>query len=517
MPETLQVLIVEDHAADAELMVRELRKAGFEPDWRRVETERDLRLCLTPRLDVILTDYNLPGFGALPVLSVLHESRLDIPVLVVSGSLGDEKAAEVLTSGATDYILKDRMARLGPAVRRALQERKTRLAKVKAEESLRRSEAQMRGILSTIDDIVWSVSLPDSRVLYLNPAAERLLGRPVADFLANPLLWMESIHPDDRARALAAQEAALRWGTAEYEYRVVRPDGSVRQALMRCWVAYGDDGQPVRIEGIVSDVTEKRQAEAERVELDMSRREGERLTQLNKFKSQFLGMVAHDLNNVLTPLKLNLRMLEDTVGPGSKPLNGMKGSVDRLAGFLADLLDATRLQAGELPLDARPFNLAAAIAEALDTAQGAAAEAGLELARDLPADLPVVADRRRIEQVATNLLSNALKFTPRGGRVEVRLVPVAAGALLSVRDTGPGIAAEDVPKLFQPFVRLGTKAQGKHSGTGLGLFICRGFVERHGGRIWCESDGPGKGATFNVELPLAPAPKAPPAPPPRHP
>jgi PAS domain S-box-containing protein len=504
MPEKLQVLIVEDRAADAELMVKELQKAGFELDWQRVETERQLKLRLTPRLDLILTDYNLPGFGALPVLSVLHEMRVDVPVLVVSGSLGDEKAVEVLTAGATDYILKDRMARLGPAVRRALQEKRTRLARLQAEGALRSSEEQMRGILSTIDDVVWSVSLPDSKVLYLNPAAEKFLGRPVAAFKQNPLLWMESVHPEDRVRALAAQEAALRWGTAEYEYRVARPDGSVRQALMRCWVAYGGDGQPARIEGILTDVTEKRAAEAQQKRL-------RHMEELNAFKSQFISMVAHDLNNVLTPMRLNLHLVAHeiaTQGAQSPHLANLDAGVDRLAAFLGDLLDAARLQSGELVLRRADVDLAARLRALVDAQQAQAAAEGIRLTLDAPASLQAHGDPHRLDQVAANLLSNALKFTPRGGSVEVGLVAEGDNAVLAVRDTGRGIAKEDLPKLFQPFTKLAGAQQGRHTGTGLGLFISRGIVEQHGGSIWCESEGPGKGTVFTLRLPLQPAPVA---------
>jgi sigma-B regulation protein RsbU (phosphoserine phosphatase) len=506
VPEKLQVLVVEDRAADAELMVKELQKAGFEVDWQRVETERELRFRLTPRLDVILTDYNLPGFGALPVLRLLREANLDIPILVVSGSLGDEKAAEVLTAGATDYILKDRMARLGPAVRRALQERRSRLAKLQAEEALRRSEAQMRGILSTIDDIVWSVSLPDLKVLYLNPAAERLLGRPVVEFLQNPKLWMECVHPDDRQRAFAAQEAALKWGTAEYEYRVIRLDGSVRNALMRCWVAYDEAGNATRLEGIIADVTEKRQAEEKRLELESSRREAERLTQVNAFKTQFIGMVAHDLNNVLTPMRLNLGVIRKKVPelPDAirKPVDNLGSNLDRMSGFLADLLDASRLQSGHLALDLESFDLAEALRRTTDAFQPEADAARLAFSLAAPPTLAVTADRRRLEQVTTNLLSNALKFTPQGGSVTVKLEALQDEVRLSIKDTGPGVAAEDLAKLFRPFSRLQATPQGKHTGTGLGLYICRGIVEQHGGRIWCESEGAGKGACFNVLLPL---------------
>src|SRR5205085_6458137 len=135
-------------------------------------------------------------------------------------------------------------------------------------EDLHASEERMRGILSTIDDVVWSVSLPDAKVLFLNHAAERLFGRPVDDFVNDPRLWVEAIHPDDRGRALAAQEAALRSGTADYRHRIVRPDGTIRHAQMRCWVAFGAGGQPARLEGLLTDITERVESEERKGELE---------------------------------------------------------------------------------------------------------------------------------------------------------------------------------------------------------------------------------------------------------
>src|SRR5687768_6072826 len=126
MATPLQVLILEDRPADAELMVRALGKAGFAVDWQRVETARDFRLRLTPTLQVILADYSLPSFDALQALDILGESGLDVPFLVVSGSIGDDRAVDCLQKGATDYVVKDRMARLGPAVLHALREAASR-------------------------------------------------------------------------------------------------------------------------------------------------------------------------------------------------------------------------------------------------------------------------------------------------------------------------------------------------------------------------------------------------------
>jgi PAS domain S-box-containing protein len=634
-PNPFQVLIVEDRAADAELMARELRRVGFAADWQRVQTERDFRLRLTPRLDLILSDYHVPGFGAVEAMRVLRESRLDVPLLVVSGSIGDEQAAECLKLGATDYILKDRMARLGPAVQRALHERELAREKARAEEALRRSEEQMRGILATIQDVVWSLSLQDWKILYMSPAGADMFGRPVSDFYGNGQLWLEAVHPDDREGVVAAQQEMIRWGTGEARFRIRRADGEVRHIHTRAWCAYAD-GKPYRLEGINTDVTERLQAEVAlhrerlaleeaqaiahvgswewdaatdrvtlskeawriwgqepadfttskvlqalvhpddrpaleaattaamadgteydctvrvttprgelhtrqrgrvlarddagrptrligtveditpRVQLEQAQKEARRLAELNEFKSQFLNMVAHDLSNVATPMRLSLHGLKAAVERGElaahKDSIGILGrAVERLLTFLADLLDAARMQSGKLAIRARPLDLAAQVAAAVGTARGMAQEKGLALEAKVPPSLEVQADPGRVDQVLANLLSNAIKFTPSGGRVTVGLEASGGGATVSVADTGLGLAAEDVPKLFQPFSQLGGARQGKHTGTGLGLFLSRGIVEGHGGKVWVESPGPGQGSTFFVWLPSTPP--APPGPP----
>jgi PAS domain S-box-containing protein len=506
MTTPLQVLILEDRAADAELMVRELEKSGFKPDWQRVETEREFSLRLVPTLDLILSDYTLPGFNALGALEILKASRMDTPFIVVSGSLGDDQAAECIRKGATDYLLKDRLARLGPAIERALEDRRNRRARIAAEEGLRRSEEQMRGVLTTVEDMVFSLSLPDYQLAYLNPAAEKLFGRPVKDFMADRQLWLQCVHPEDRSRMLEDQQAAIRWGTRESEFRIVRPDGSIRHAASRVWSAFDPGGKPVRLEGIVTDTTDRKLAEEERIALELSRREGDRLLQLSEFKSQFINMVAHDLNNVVTPMKFSLYALKQAADEGklpdqAEPVALLNRGLDRLTGFLADLLDSARLQSGKLAINPSSFDLSAHLVQAADALKPQAKAQGIRVECDVPAGIQVQADARRIEQVTSNLLGNALKFTPAEGRIRISLSPSEAQAEFTVSDTGAGLRPEDIAKLFQPFSQIGNTPQGKHTGTGLGLFICRGIIERHEGKIWCESEGPGKGAAFHVALP----------------
>jgi PAS domain S-box-containing protein len=182
MPEQLNVLILEDHPADAELMVHELRRAGFEPAWRRVDTEAGFAAALDPGLDVILADHNLPGYDSHRALRLVQERGLDVPVLVVSGSLGEEAATEAMRLGAADYLLKDRLNRLGPAVANALETKELRAGKRRAEEAVRLAAEQWRKTFDAIGDSVCLLDL-EGRVLRCNRSMAELVGKSIPEAL----------------------------------------------------------------------------------------------------------------------------------------------------------------------------------------------------------------------------------------------------------------------------------------------------------------------------------------------
>ncbi|HUR63882.1 MAG TPA: ATP-binding protein [Candidatus Thermoplasmatota archaeon] len=378
-----------------------------------------------------------------------------------------------------------------------------RLERLRTAENLHRRQAMLEEAeaLSHVGSWIWDVA-DDSAVM--SAEGGRIWGIPV-DSPPHPLgRFIARIDPEDRPLIEGAVRHAVEAGE-DYDVvtRILR-DGKARLVRHRGWVTQRKDGKAVRLAGTIEDVTDSKAAEQQLKQLH-------HMEDLNEFKSQFIGMVAHDLNNVLTPMHLNLGVADNEMaklGGDRNSLDRLKSNLDRLSGFLGDLLDAARLQSGHLDLDVRPFNLAASLRRTVDALRPEAEGLGLHLALTAPPALPIMADQRRLEQVTTNLLSNAFKFTPKNGAVRVELKTTADGAGLIVTDTGPGVDAADLAKLFQPFTRLLTVPQGHHTGTGLGLYICRGIVEQHGGRIWCESKGEGKGASFCISLPLAAPEKA---------
>lgn len=221
---------------------------------------------------------------------------------------------------------------------------------------------------------------------------------------------------------------------------------------------------------------------------------------------QFLNTASHDLASPLTPIKLQLHMLtqvqgSELTGGQRKALEVVSRNVDHLGMLITDLKDAAKLQAGKLKVFPEPADLAKVVRDAVESFRGQAEQAGIRLeAKGAAEACEAPLDAGRITQVLYNFIGNALKFTPHGGAVRVEIVRGESEALVRVRDTGLGLNPEDMKRLFQPFSQVHGNAE-KKKGTGLGLFICKGIAEAHGGRAWCESGGPGKGSTFTFAVP----------------
>ncbi|MEA3189867.1 MAG: hypothetical protein QOD77_449 [Thermoplasmata archaeon] len=242
-------------------------------------------------------------------------------------------------------------------------------------------------------------------------------------------------------------------------------------------------------------------------------KELERLREMDRFKTDFINTAAHELNTPLTPIKLQLLMLKRRVPEGTedrKAVDMLDRNLERLSLLVGDMLDVARLQAGRLRLEPKATDLAKLLVEACDTFADSAYARHVTLDLDAQGPLLAQVDGKRITQVVYNLVSNALKFTPADGRVTVRGKNDGGQVRITVTDTGVGLAPDQAAQLFRPFTQL-HRHQIQAPGTGLGLYISAGIVERHGGTISCTSPGVGQGATFTVLLPAAGTP--PPEPP----
>ena len=255
-PPKLQVLVVEDSPDDAELMIHALRHLKWEVAWRRVETETAYLTQLEEPVDLILADFTLPQFGALRALELLKERGPNIPFIVVSGSIGEDVAVTLLQRGADDYLLKDRLGRLGEAVRGALHRRELEREKQRALEALRESEARFRRLAENAPDVIYRYRLaPDPGFDYVSAAVKNITGYSPQEFYDDPALGGPLIYPGDRQLPHVAKQPFLtQWQ---------RANGTISWTEQRNVLVRDEEGNPVAIEGVARDVTERQQRQRE--------------------------------------------------------------------------------------------------------------------------------------------------------------------------------------------------------------------------------------------------------------
>ncbi|HLY39297.1 MAG TPA: ATP-binding protein [Candidatus Binatia bacterium] len=314
--------------------------------------------------------------------------------------------------------------------------------------------------------------------------------------------------PDAGKRASSPVQRALAHGeeTRAVEVPVLRADGAGAVLSVSAAPVRDAAGGTLAAVMICNDVTEtKRAAEERQLLLARERIARADAEAANRTKDQFLAAVSHDLRSPLSAIAVWTRVLRLSAGTADviQPLERIDGSVRLLGRLIDDLLDVSRITTGTLRFDMMPTDLADTVAAALDSARATAESKHVDVRAELAGgSAPVVGDASRLQQVAANLVGNAVKFTPAGGTVVVRVDHTEHCARLTVHDTGSGIPPDFLPHVFERFAQA---PDAPRQGLGLGLAIVRHIVEAHGGSVRAESEGPGQGATFTVELPLAPS------------
>ncbi|HEY9667093.1 MAG TPA: ATP-binding protein, partial [Coleofasciculaceae cyanobacterium] len=375
-----------------------------------------------------------------------------------------------------------------------------------AEAALRESEAKFRTIADTMPQIVWSTTT-DGYHDYFNQRWYEYTGMPhTHDQGWN---WKDYLHPDDYDRAVEIWQHSLKTGEPyEVEYRFRRAeDGAYRWFIGRALPIRDEQGQVIRWFGTCTDIDEQRRLLEQREKwLERERAARTESERVSRMKDEFLATLSHELR---TPLNAILGWSQLLRKGGLKPemveqgMNTIDRNVRMQAQLIEDLLDMNRIISGKIRLDVQRVDLVSVIEAALETVRLAAEAKEIRLQKVLDSLAGVVSgDPARLQQIVWNLVSNAIKFTPKGGRVLVILERVRSHVEISVIDTGQGIEPEFLPYVFERFRQADGSTTRRHGGLGLGLSIVRSLTELHGGTVRAESAGAGLGAAFVVALPL---------------
>ena len=382
---------------------------------------------------------------------------------------------------------------------------------------------------------------------YVSPQIETLLGFTQKEWLEDPVRWYRQVHTDDKARwSIEIAEMLLSGKPLQSAYRVLARDGRVVWFQCEAKMVRRGDGRPWFVHGVAMDITELKQSEEalRKMHAELETRVQERTAQLasvnrelrgeiaqreraeqereqllsrehaarsqaeeaNRLKDQFLATVSHELRNPLNAILGWARMLRSGMldaGTTARAVEVIERNALAQNQLIGDLLDVSRIITGKLRLDVRPVDLPDVIQAAVDSLQPAADAKGVRLQLVLdPRAGPISGDPDRLQQVVWNLLSNAVKFTPREGRIQVRLERINSHVEITVSDTGIGIDPQFLPYVFDRFRQADGTTTRVHGGLGLGMAIVRQLLELHGGSAHVYSAGKGQGTTFTVKLPL---------------
>jgi two-component system, cell cycle sensor histidine kinase and response regulator CckA len=496
----IRVLHLEDSPRDADIISHKLGDSVC-CEIVVVNSEESFTSALAQEsFDLVLCDYNLPGYDGLSALKRAKETRPDTPVIIISGSVGEEEAVRCLQTGATDYLLKQRLERLAPAVSRAIQEAEDRRSRARAEEALQERERRLSSIYESVADALFYMEVePDGSypIISVNPAFlattgldyTQVLGRCVDQVMSAPVLQYCAAAIRDRR--------IVRWEETSEFHR------GRRVAEMSVAPVLNAAGECTHLVGAIHDVTERRQLE-------------DQLRQAQKMESvgQLAGGIAHDFNNLLTIINGTAELVLEEISGRDQPqiendLQEIRRAGERAAGLTGQLLAFSRKQI----LQPQIIDVSEVVADIGNMLRRLVGEDVDLVIRSAAANTSIKADRGQIEQVIANLVVNARDAMPQGGtlsieigtidvdgqngREDAAMIPPGRYVTLAVRDKGTGMDEPTRQQIFEPFFT--TKGLGK--GTGLGLSTVYGIVKQSAGFICVDSEV-GRGSCFTIYLPL---------------
>jgi PAS domain S-box-containing protein len=513
MEKFLKILIVEDYPSDAELIMEEIKRIEIPFQHLIIETKTDYINALKDyKPDIIFSDYTLPDFDGLSALSIKEKLAPSVPFILVTGTLNEETAVEIMKAGADDYLIKGHIGRLGTAVKTALDKKEIIRQKKEAEQRLT--------ILSrAVEQNPASIVLTDIKgnIEYVNPKFTELTGYSEIEILGkNPKILKTDESKSEDFKILWETITSGKEWRGEFQNRKKNGDIYFESALIS--PIADENGNITHFLAVKEDITERKVAEEvlRNYGLHLEETVKKRTTELelakdkaesaDKLKTAFLLNMSHELRTPLNSIiGFSGILLHEFPGPlndeQKKQLGMIQSSGRHLLSLINDILDLSKIEAGQITANFEYFLLEEVLKEVIELEEPVAQNKGITISYiNSPEQIEIFCDRKRILQVMLNLLNNAIKFTEKG-MVTIRSYKDFEYVNIDVTDTGIGIKAEDISKLFKPFIQLENSLTRNYEGSGLGLSISKKLMELLRGDISVKSNY-GSGTIFTVKIPL---------------
>jgi len=495
---SLNVLSLEDNTFDYELICQQLLKTGFQLTISRVDKENEFVSSLRNNTyDVILADFNLTGFDAFKALGLANEICPEVPYICVSGSIGEEKAIELLKLGAVDYVIKDRPERLPYAIIRALDEKKEKETRLRAEKAHLQSEENFRNSISE-SPLGIRITTIEGKTIYANKAfldiyefsnLEEFIGTRAEDRYT----------PDSYLQHLERKKIRSQGGEIfEYELSIVRKNKEIRYIKVSRKEVLWDSFRHFQV--INQDITEQKKLTEDLIAAKVHAEESDRL------KTAFLSNISHEIRTPMNGILGFAELLKESHLSDELQQSYIKvieESGDRMLKIINDLVDISKIESGQMSVCPTEINIIGFIDLLYSFFKHEVDQKGLLLFYKKPLtekETFITTDKDKLFVILSHLIKNAIKFTETGS-IEIGYNFKPSELEFFVKDTGLGISQDQKKFIFERF-RQGSEMLTRHyEGVGLGLSISKAYVEMLGGKIWVKSEL-GQGSSFFISIPI---------------
>lgn len=479
----LRLLFVEDLETDQILTEREIKKAGIEFTSVRVETEKDFIYQLENfDPNIIISDYSMPEFDGMSALKISLKIKPNIPFLILTGSMNEETAVECMKAGADDYVIKENLHRLVPAINAAIKKHENIEAKQMAEQALKESEQRFKSLFTDSLAIMLLIDPETRMIIDANKAAEKFYGWSKEELKNKKIEDINTLSLEEVKKEI---QRAIAQQRVHFEFRHRRADGSIRDVeVFSSKIDFKDKSQ---LHSIIHDITERKRAEEEIIKAKESAEKA------NQLKSEFLAQMSHEIRSPLNAVISFASLIEDEVSENideefKVAFGGIRSASQRIIRTIDLILNMSELQLGTYELTIKEINLVDLFKQFHKEYDWTAKNKGLELIFESDTESALIkSDEYALMQMVINLVDNAIKYTHEGS-VSLKLISnEKQNYIIEIADTGIGISEEYLQDIFTPFSQEEHGYSRRYDGTGLGMALVKKYCDIIGAKLSIES------------------------------